>query len=267
MPFLDHIGVLILTYNEAPNIGRTLDALARFPEVVVLDSGSTDGTLDIVARYPNARALVRPFDSHAAQWNHGLTVCGLVRPWVLALDADYIVPAGLVDEIVSLSPPDAVAGYRIAFRYCVYGRPLSGTLYPPVVALYRRGRVAYVQTGHTQRAVVDGRVEALRGRIWHDDRKPLSRWLAAQQRYTRLEVDYLLETPKTHLRRVDRVRLMGWPAPFLVFLYTLIVKRCILDGWAGWLYVLQRTIAEAMTALELADRRARAATERGAARR
>ena len=50
---------------------------------------------------------------------------------------------------------------------------------------------------------------------------------------------------------------MGWPAPILVFLYTLVWKRCILDGWAGWLYVLQRTLAEVMLALEIVDRRLR----------
>jgi hypothetical protein len=53
------------------------------------------------------------------------------------------------------------------------------------------------------------------------------------------------------------VRLLGWPAPILVFLYTLIIKRCALDGWAGWLYVLQRTFAEIALALEIVDRRMR----------
>ena len=48
---------------------------------------------------------------------------------------------------------------------------------------------------------------------------------------------------------------MGWPAPPLVFLYALLVKGCVLDGWPGWFYVLQRTAAEIMIALELADRR------------
>ena len=56
---------------------------------------------------------------------------------------------------------------------------------------------------------------------------------------------------------VDRIRRMGWLSPFLVFFYTLIFKGCIFDGWAGWLYVLQRTNAEMMIALEIIDRRLR----------
>jgi glycosyltransferase involved in cell wall biosynthesis len=252
---LDQISVLILTYDEAPNITRTLDALARFPEVVVLDSGSTDGTLDIVASYPNTRAVIRPFDSHAVQWNHGLTGCGITRPWVLALDADYVVSDALVGEIAAQRPADDVGGFRIGFRYCVHGRPLSGSLYQPHVVLYRRDRASYVQEGHTQRVVVQGRIMDLRARIDHDDRKPLARWLASQQTYARLEADYLLHAPRTKLRRTDRVRLKAWPAPIFVFFHTLIVRRCALDGWPGWLYVLQRTLAETLIALEIVERR------------
>ena len=182
------------------------------------------------------------------------------RPWVLALDADYILSSALVGEIASLSPGTSISGYRIAFRYCVFGRPLSAALYPPVIALYRRERAHYVQEGHTQRVVVDGTVAYLQGLIDHDDRKPLSRWFASQQKYAKLEADHLLSTPRASLRRADKIRLMAWPSPILVFLYTLLAKGCILDGWPGWFYVLQRTLAETMIAIELVDRRLRASS-------
>lgn len=258
MSLLEQITVLILTYNEAENIGRTLDALASFPSLVVLDSGSTDGTQDIVAGYRNARLAIRRFDSHASQWNYGLTSCGVFSPWILALDADYVLPASLVHEIAQLTPGNLQSGYRIGFRYCVFGRPLSATLYPPIVALYRRERAYYVQEGHTQRLIVDGTIGRLVNRINHDDRKPLSRWFVSQQKYANLEADHILGIPPSKMRRIDRIRLMAWPAPVLIFLYTLFAKRCILDGWAGWLYVLQRTLAETMLAIEIVDRRLRA---------
>jgi glycosyltransferase involved in cell wall biosynthesis len=257
MSFLQQVSVLILTYNEAPNIRRTLDALAAFPEIVVLDSGSTDETRDIAARYPNTRVVTRVFDTHAAQWTYGLTACGLSREWVLALDADYLLPKEIVDEIAHLAPASTVGGYRTSFRYCIHGRPLTGTLYPPVVILYRRNWAQYVQQGHTQRAVVSGDIGRLRSRVDHDDRKPLSHWLVAQQNYAKLEAEYLLGKPRNNLQRKDRLRRMAWPSPILVFLYTLIGKGCILDGWAGWYYVMQRTIAEIMLTLEILDRRLR----------
>ena len=59
------------------------------------------------------------------------------------------------------------------------------------------------------------------------------------------------------LTMTDRIRRMGWPAPFIVFFYTLLGKGCILSGQPGWYYVLQRVVAEMLIALELADRRLR----------
>ena len=50
---------------------------------------------------------------------------------------------------------------------------------------------------------------------------------------------------------------MGWPAPFLTFFYALLVKGCLLDGWPGWYFSLQRVLAEVIIALELIDRRLR----------
>ena len=177
----------------------------------------------------------------------------------MALDADYVLSLELIAELKALRPASDVEAYWISFHYCVKGRPLRGTLYPPVLALFRRDSGRYVQQGHTQRLVVEGQTGRLKAKIFHDDRKPLSRWLASQQRYARLEADYLLGADPITLGRSDRIRRMGWPAPPLAFLYTLIVKRCLLDGWPGWLYVLQRTLAETMIALEIVDRRMAAA--------
>lgn len=253
MRFLQQISVLVLSFNEAPNLGRTLDALAGFPEVLVLDSGSTDATLDIAGRYPNVRIASRPFDTHSAQWNHGLTACGLKGEWVLALDADYVLSPGLVEEMAALSPPANVAGYQTGFTYWILGRPLSRSLYPPVTTLYRRRGARYEQDGHTQRVRLAGAVASLRGRIAHDDRKPLAHWLAAQDRYARLECALLLEKPWAELHWRDRLRRMKIMTPWLVPLYCLTVGRGLLDGRAGWYYALQRGVAEAILSLKLLE--------------
>ena len=64
-----------------------------------------------------------------------------------------------------------------------------------------------------------------------------------------------LSREKNGLSRIDRLRLLAWPAPLLAFFYTLIWKGCAFDGWAGWYYTLQRTFAEICLALELIERR------------
>jgi len=255
MNFLDEISVLILTYNEEQNIARTLEALTDFTDVVVLDSGSSDSTLDIVSEYPNARVVSRPFDSHAMQWNYGLFATGTHRNWVLALDADYVVSKRLIAEIGSLRPESTTSGYRIGFRYCVFGRPLSGSLYPPNIALFKRDRAHFIQEGHTQRAVVVGDIHSLQGKIDHDDRKPLSRWLASQANYARIEADHLSDMPWRHLKFQGKVRRLIVVAPLLVPVYCLSIRRGFLDGWPGLYYAMQRGIAEAILAIHLLERK------------
>ena len=253
--FVDDLTVLVLTYNEEANIGRTLDALTWAKHILIVDSASSDRTLEIIARSPQAIVLKRPFDSFARQCNFGLE--NVTTSWVLSLDADYEITSELKAEIQALAPLPETAAFETNFIYCIFGYALRGSLYPSRCVLYRRGSVVYRDVGHGHRAMIEGCVEKLAGKIRHDDRKPLSRWLSSQQKYASLEAAYLLTKPPASLRWSDRIRLMAWPAPILVFGYTLFAKRCLFDGWPGWLYVLQRVLAEIMIALEIIDRRLR----------
>lgn len=246
---------LILTYNEEANIGRVLERLTWAPRIVVVDSFSTDATLDIARSFPQVDIVQRQFDSFAAQCNFGL---GHVETdWVLSMDADYVCTPELAAEIEALPPEPDVHGYAVSFRYCIFGRPLRGTLYPERVALYRRAYATYRQDGHAHRVHVEGPVGRLRAPMLHDDRKPLDAWLAAQQRYAAQEADKLLATPPDQLGLVDRLRRQMVLAPVLTPFYCLFVKGGILDGRAGWAYALQRTYAEILLALRLLDRRLR----------
>ena len=246
---------VVLTFNEEDNLARTLDRLTWAPSVLVVDSGSTDATLTIAAAYPNTRVVTRPFDTFAGQCNFALTQ--VKTPYVLSLDADYVLSEALVAEIAALQDNPAIAGYRAAFTYRIYDKPLRGTLYPPRTVLYRREQARYRDYGHGHAVEIDGAVRDLSGKIFHDDRKPLSRWFASQAKYARQEADYLLTTPRDQLGFADRVRLTVVLAPVLVPLHTLFLKGCILDGPAGWHYALQRLLAETMIALEIIDRRLR----------
>lgn len=250
---LDLVTPLIITLNEAANIGRTIEKLLWARRIVVIDSGSTDETTEILRRYSQVEVIDHTFIDFASQCNFGLSQ--ISSPWVLSLDADYELSAAILGEVKALAPGDSVAGYQARFVYRIHGRPLRGTLYPSRTVLYRREAAVYRQEGHGHRVCVDGEVLPLRGVIYHDDRKPLRRWLVTQQHYARAEADYLLTTQSGGLTRIDRIRLMGWPAPIAVFVYSLLFKGCVLDGWAGLYYALQRTVAEAIIALELLERR------------
>jgi glycosyltransferase involved in cell wall biosynthesis len=254
---LAEITPVILTWNEAPNIARTLEKLRWAREVVVVDSFSDDGTAEAARAFPNVRRVQRRFDRHASQWNFAIGETGITTRWILALDADYVLTDELVRELGELHPDPATAGYEVGFTYCVRGKPLRGSAYPPVVALFRAGLGRYEQDGHTQRVRIAGAVGRLAHRIRHDDRKAFGRWMRSQERYARLEAEKLLSTSFRALGFPDQVRRLVVVAPLVALPYCLFVKGNVLDGSAGLLYAAQRTIAEAMISLRLLARASR----------
>lgn len=250
--FLAQITPLILTYNETPNIARTLEALRWATQVLVVDSFSTDNTLEIARTFPSVRIVQRKFDSFAGQCNFGLEQ--IETEWVLSLDADYVLTSDLVVELRALDlSASNYSGYTARFRYCVYGHPLRGTLYPPRTVLYRKAQASYVNDGHAHHVQIRGSVGQLRAAIDHDDSKSLSSWLISQDKYMGREVQKLLNTPLSQLSRVDRIRLRKKWAPPLVLIYCLFYKRLVLDGWPGWYYTFQRVLAETLLSLRLMD--------------
>src|SRR5262245_13440885 len=108
---LDQITPLILTYNEAPNIARTLEGVRWAKDIVVVDSLSSDDTVEIARLFPQVSVFQRAFDSHRNQWEFGLKETGITSPWVLALDADYGVSDELIEELKNLTPNGTTAGY------------------------------------------------------------------------------------------------------------------------------------------------------------
>ena len=244
---------LLITFNEAPNLQRVLPKLAWAKRIVVIDSGSTDATLDMLTQYPQVEVVSRPFTDFASQCNFGLRL--IKTPWVLSLDADYELSDKLIADLGRAVQSGEKAGFEVRFVYRIFGRPLRGSLYPPRVVLYLVKLAKYRNEGHGHRVVIDGSVGQLDGVIYHDDRKPLSRWLTSQLRYADKEAAHLLSASPSELSRTDRLRRTGWPAPILIVVYTLFVKGCVFDGWAGWFYVLQRLCAEVLLALEIIDRK------------
>jgi glycosyltransferase involved in cell wall biosynthesis len=246
----DEITVLILTFNEAQNIERTLRQLTWAARILLLDSFSNDGTADLAkAVVPNVTIVQRRFDSFAAQCNFGLSQ--ITTEWVLSIDADYVLAPELIAEIGALDSKAEVAGYSVEFRYCIFGHPLRNTVYPARTVLYRRHLAKYHDEGHGHRVAVDGTVERLTGKIDHDDRKPLSYWIRSQDAYAKIEARHLLSTPFAQLSFQDRLRRKIFFAPPAIFLYLLLGRGLILDGWQGWFYVCQRMIAELLLALRL----------------
>lgn len=245
MPRLDDITPVILTYNEAPNLERTLSALAWAKQILIVDSDSSDATREIAQRRRGVTFVSRAFTTHAEQWNFAIHHHAITTPWVLALDADYFVTEQAAQEIASSPDDSGVVGYRFGFNYAVLGKVIRSGIYPPVVCLFRRDKGRYLQDGHTQRLELQGETRSARARLIHDDRKPFARWASSQARYAQLEAEKL--SAASH-------GLKGWirtrtpVAAVATCFYCLVVRGGLLEGPPGWLYALQRTAAEGLIA-------------------
>ncbi|WP_374166803.1 glycosyltransferase family 2 protein [Arcticibacter sp. MXS-1] len=247
----DILQALILTKNEEPNLGRVLERLTWLESVIILDSFSTDKTLDIARSFSNVTVFQRQFDTHAQQWNHGLSL--LKSAWVLSLDSDYVLPDQFVSEINGfIAREDGRVAYFSKFRFLVFGKPLLNDNTTPRPVLFRKDSCIYYDDGHTQRLRVNGSTGDFESRIFHDDRKSLSRWLSNQDGYSLKEARKLMAA-KDGLSFSSKIRKNRVVAPFFVFFYCLFVKGLIFNGWHGWHYTLQRTMVEMLLALRLIE--------------
>ena len=249
---LDSITPVILTYNEAPNIGRTLDALRWAGSVVVLDSGSTDETKEIAGRYENVKSFERAFDNHQAQWAYAIRETGIVTEYVLALDADMEVTSAFKDELEEKFLPGNFAGGEVPFVYSYYGRNLTGSLYPNQIRVFRQQDVVITQVDHTQHFAVPGTVYKFRTRVVHDDRKPLERWVASQLSYQVLNDEAIGNGESNRFKySLRRTGLM----PPMVALLAYLRSGGPFGGAASARYAYERLVCESLLAIRLMNRR------------
>lgn len=245
------VQVLILTKNEEPNLQRVLEKLTIFEKVLIVDSFSTDATIEIANSFANTVVVERAFDSFASQCNYGLTL--MDSKWILSLDSDYVLTDGFIEELKQfVSRTDKVA-YLTKFNFLVFGKPLrkDNTTARPV--LFQKALGSYFNDGHAHRLAIEGEMGEFKSVILHDDRKSLSRWFSNQDGYSVKEANKILSNTGDPLPMSAKIRKTKIFAPFIVFFYSLFVQGLILDGWRGWHYTLQRTMVEIMFALRLIE--------------
>ena len=250
----DILQALVITRDEEPNIRRTLDKLKWLEKVIVLDSHSSDSTIEILKSYPNVEVHFRSFDTFANQCNSGLSL--LSSEWALSLDADFVLTDEFIKEakkIVSVDDPK-IAAYFSRFRFLVFGKELVHNNTTARAVLFRKDRCSYYDDGHAHRLKISGNAEYFKSYILHDDRKSLDTWLLNQDKYSIRECAKLLDTSSENSGSlVNKIRRTKILAPFIIFFYCLIVKRLVFCGWYGWHYTLQRTFVEMLFALRMIE--------------
>lgn len=250
------ISVVVLTYNEIENIERCLASLAWSDDVLVVDSGSTDGTPALAERL-GARVLRREFDDFAGQRNYALDHGGLKHDFVLHIDADEVVTPELLREMQDIVRTDgALLGYRVPSRLMMMGQWLKHSgMYPSYqVRFGSRQHLRFHMVGHGQREVLLHKdVGTLKGDLIHYNfSKGISDWLIKHARYARDEAASAVREPNRERWRdviatrdtVERRRILKALSqrmpfrPLARFIYVYLIRRGFLDGRAGLRYAL-----------------------------
>lgn len=261
--------ILILTKNEEANLPSCLATVKWCDDVVVLDSFSTDRTIEI-ARSAGVRVEQRAFDNFAGQRNHALDHIQFKHPWVFHLDADEQFTEPLRIECEQVIAANLHSGYMVPSKLMFEGRWLKyAGMYPTYqMRLLKVGEVRFVQHGHGQREADAKRgIGALCEPYLHFNfSKGLDDWWAKHRRYAEQEAVQSLADMQSHpfalrsllsadpITRRRAAKQLSYRLPFrslFRFFYNYILRLGFLDGAPGYRYCRLLAAYESLASTKL----------------
>jgi glycosyltransferase involved in cell wall biosynthesis len=252
------VAAVIFTYDEEVNIEACLKSIAGWcQEIFVVDSGSTDRTLEICHKYTD-HIRSHPYVDHASQWDWVLKNLPITCEWVMPLDADHVVTETLKQQIIQavLNPDQSTNGYYARHQYFFWGTPICG-FKPYSLRLFRHQKT---HVDHSElvdfRFVVEGKTKLLSATIYEINNKELSIdfWIDKHQKFSsRMAIEEVLRasgslgwsiSPRLFGNPDERIiwlknvwyRLPLYLRPFIYFFYRYILRLGFLDGTTGFVY-------------------------------
>ena len=238
--------IRILTYNEEKNLAECLDSIAWCDDIWVLDSGSTDRTVEI-AKERGCHLLTRKFDNFGDQRNYAIDTATFKYPWVFDLDADERFTEALKTECEEMILKDEKSAYYCSYKNIMWGKWLKHSTGFPVYQMrfHKLGEIRFVGHGHGQRegAAQRGIGYLKEPYIHYNFSKGLAEWFAKHVDYARREAELLVageqDEGAASGKMARRRRLIRFARhlpfrPFLRFCYVYFFHLGFLDGRAGW---------------------------------
>jgi len=218
------LSAIIITKDEAANIGACLDALAFCDERIVVDAASRDGTM-MIAKEKGARVATRGWTGFGAQKNYALSLAQ--GDWVLSIDADERVSGALAREIQSAVASGKADGYEIPRRSSFCGRMMRGS--DRVLRLFRRDKARFSDDVVHERVVCDGVLARLKEPILHYPVARLEDAIRRVDQYSTLGAEKLVASDRKISALSGVVHGVG------TFLRVYLLKLGFLDGAAGFM--------------------------------
>lgn len=230
---MSSLSVIVITKNEERNIRECLESVGWANEIVVVDAGSSDKTVEL-AKALTPKVIVDPWKGYGAAKNEALTLC--TSEWVLWLDADERVTPALAAEIKSVLDMDRkdVAGYEVPRAAYFLGKWIKHCGWYPgyVPRLCRRGAGRFTEAKVHERLEIDGEIGRLRSDLLHFTDPNLFHYFEKFNRYTSLAAEDLRAQRKGF--RLSQLLLR----PPWVFVRMYFLRRGFLDGIQGFILSL-----------------------------
>lgn len=224
------ITAAIIAKNEAQDIGECIESVLWMDDIVVLDSGSTDGTQDVVKGYAKVRLLETDWPGFGEQSNRALSAA--TSDWCFLIDADERVSPELCEEIKqAINGNSDIAAYRVPRLNFFYGRAMMHSLNPKgdrPIRLIKKGVGHFEEVVH-QTAVIDGKVSALKTYLYHFPFRDLKEIIDKNNLYSTLGVEKLID------RGVKGGIIRTFHHALWAFAKSYFIKMGFLDGWPGFI--------------------------------
>jgi glycosyltransferase involved in cell wall biosynthesis len=263
--------IYILTHNEEFDIAGCIESAQLSDDVIVVDSYSSDRTIDIANRYP-VRVVQHPFESHGKQRTWMLRSVPTKYEWVYLLEADERMTPELFQECLEAMQSSKNVGYYAAERVMFMGTWIRrSTQYPRYqLRLLHKGQVWFSDYGHTEREVCLGNTGFLKETYPHYTcSKGLSRWIEKHNRYSTDEAretlhqlqrgsvkwwDLFFGRSEVDKRRALKDLSLRLPfRPLLRWLYMYFILGGILDGKAGFAWCTLQAFYEYLILLKVEE--------------
>jgi SAM-dependent methyltransferase/uncharacterized protein YbaR (Trm112 family) len=260
---LSSILTIILTLDEELHIERCVRSALPLGPVFVVDCGSRDRTVEI-ARGAGATVVFHPWEGHARQKNWAIDHVPVQSIWLFFLDADEFLTPGLRDELIRAASRPDFDGYLLTSENIFLGRTLKRAYWHPrLLRMFRRGRGRWEERSVHEYAMVEGRVDAIKQVLPHENLKGIDAFLERHVRYARLEAGEMDRAAALGAGRIQMSDLLSGPAtrrralktkvwyrlparPAIRFLWNFLIRGGFMDGRQGLVYAQLIAAYEAM---------------------
>ena len=242
------VTAVVITMNEAANLERCLESVRWCDEIVVVDSGSSDGTAEIAGRF-GCRVLIRPFTGYGEQKRFAVEQAA--HDWILSIDADEVITPALRDELRAflVSGTGEIAGVEIPRTMVFLGREFThGAEHAsPLLRMFRRSRGGFTPSAVHERIEVRGPVTRCKAEMLHFSYVSIEQYLQKFNAYTTAAARMLHAQGKR-----ASVLALAMAFPF-GFLRQYLLKGNFLNGYHGFLWAFLSAVYPLVKYAKLRD--------------